>query len=272
MSSETHANEPKVIEYSYGPIARIRAVFRITLAMLLIGSFFTIRLLVRPLRRLVPRFEWAMRNFLLSTCTRWVLWIVGVRVQVNGKPPESPCFLVSNHLSYLDTFVFSRETAAVFVPMMEIRSWPVFGFLSAMLDCVFIDRAKLRDTHRVNEQLHEVWDQGRTTILIFPESTTSVGQSVLPFKPALLQPAVSLGMPVYHATLRYETVGDWPPASYSVCWVDDTPMPVHVMRLLAVPRTICTVTFAKEGIASDDRKDLAAKLEAAVLSNLDPMD
>ena len=44
------------------------------------------------------------------------------------------------------------------------------------------------------------------------------------------------------------------------------------MRLLAVPRTICTVTFAEEGIASDDRKELAANLEAAVLSNLDPMD
>lgn len=104
--------------------------------------------------------------------------------------------------------------------------------------------------------------------MIYPEANTSDGTGVLPFKPALLEPAATNGWPVYSATIQHKTPDGWPPASEAVCWVGEVSFIAQTFRTLRLPWVETTITFNGQPLRGTDRKNLAAALHDAVLANL----
>ena len=100
--------------------------------------------------------------------------------------------------------------------------------------------------------------------MIFPESTTTYGDTLLPFRAALLQPAVDLRLPVHYAAIAYTTPADGPRAEDVICWVDDTPFAVHAFRLLRLRAFDVVVVIGDLPIVGTDRRQLASSLHAAV--------
>ena len=94
----------------------------------------------------------------------------------------------------------------------------------------------------------------------------------MPFKSALLEPAVENGCPVHYATIHYEAAEGAPPASQWVCWWDDTPFGAHVLRMLREPGYTATVTFGAEPIVAADRKTLVQDLWQAASKQFTPID
>lgn len=233
-------------------------------------SLFAVRLLAMPLSFAAPRTERAVRTLLFKTWGRGIWKIAGARVRVAGRLPRSPFMLVSNHISYFDIMAYAGLLGCVFVSMVEIGRWPVVGVLSRGMNTIFIDRKRRSDTVRVNQRMAGVFRQGGS-ILFFPESTTTTGTHVLPFKPALLQTASETMIPVHYATIRYTTALDEAPAAYAICWVDDTPFHAHVLRMLRLSAFDVEVCFGDEALVDEDRKRLAARLHEAVSRQLDPM-
>lgn len=195
-----------------------------------------------------------------STC-----YILGIKVKIEGNPPKPPFFLVANHLSYVDVMVLLSTVRGVFVAKSEVSSWPLFGFMTRTLGMIFINRAKRTDVRRVNNLIAKniTPSQG---VLVFPESTTSEGTRVLPFKSSLLAYPAQINMPVHYAILHYSTPEDELHACDSICWWGDIPFFTHFVRLLKIKGGDATVTFGKDPIIESDRKQLSDKLYQSVNS------
>jgi 1-acyl-sn-glycerol-3-phosphate acyltransferase len=177
-----------------------------------------------------------------------------ISVHATGEFPRHG-LLISNHLSYLDILVYSSLSPCVFVSKKEVKSWPIFGQMARMAGTVFIDRSHSADARRVNSEMLDALSKGAVVVL-FPEGTSSDGSTVLPFRPALFEAAVSAGKPVTPAHLRYE-VEDGSPGS-DVCYWGTMSFFPHLLRLLSKRGIRAAIHFAPEAIQFEDRK-LAAK-------------
>jgi len=204
---------------------------------------------------------------------RWTwcfMKISGMTLEINGTPPKPPFFLVSNHLSYCDMAALRQAATGVFVAKAEILTWPLAGRIIKAMGIVFIDRANRRDIPRAGSEIIERLDAGEG-VIVFPEGTTSKGETVLPFNSSFLQFAAESGVPVSYAALSYRTPNGQPAASSHVCWWEDISFFAHLWRLFKMPGYTASVTFGEGPIVSNDRKALAAELRQRVDDNFQPV-
>ena len=203
----------------------------------------------------------AARAAWMSRSSRRLLRIFGYSANISGPVPRSG-LLVSNHLSYLDIPAICATAPAVFVSKADVRGWPLFGWLAALGGTVFIERERRTHVGEVNREITTALAAG-TLVVVFPEGTSSDGQTVLPFRASLLEPALRGGHELTAAWIHYELAdGD---AGREACyWGDHTFFP-HLVNLLGKRHVRATLRFKKFNRATEDRKELAQQLQAAVL-------
>jgi 1-acyl-sn-glycerol-3-phosphate acyltransferase len=103
----------------------------------------------------------------------------------------------------MDIFAIDAVLPVRFVAKSEIRSWPVFGWLSERVGSLFIERARRHDTMRINTLVSEAMSAG-DVFAVFPEGTTSDGSGVLKFHASLLEPALAVDAVIQPVAVRYE--------------------------------------------------------------------
>lgn len=188
---------------------------------------------------------------------------LGIEAVAEGQFP-SRGLLVSNHLGYLDILVFSALSPCVFVSKKEVRSWPLYGALATMAGTVFVDRARLADAHRASLEMAHALSQG-SVVVLFPEGTSSNGATVLPFRPALFEAAVTCGECVSSAHISY-AVEDGS-VENDICYWGAMSFFPHLLRLLSLQKIRARVRFAAENRRFADRK-LAAQITRDLVSAL----
>jgi len=211
----------------------------------------------------VPGLQRRWRRWMFSLWSRALLGVFGVRVEVVGRPPGEPGFLVCNHLSYIDIPVLAASLGPVFVAKAEIAGWPVIGMLARCMGTVFIDRGRKRDIPNVNRQIDEALAAG-DGVVVFPEGTSTNGAAVAPFRTSLLAPAAQVQRPVHVASLSYRTVDGDPSASETVCWWGEMELMPHLLVFLGLKRVEARLRFGSAPVVGADRKLLAEKLWQAV--------
>ena len=151
---------------------------------------------------------------------------------------------------------------AVFVAKREIKSWPVIGWLAQMGGTLFVNRERRAQVGRVNDEIQAALDRGALVVL-FPEGTSSNGETILPFKSSLLEPAAQTAHPLSVGAIQYAIEdGD---AGEEVCyWGDHTFFP-HLLNLLGKRAVRATVRFAPVQRTGADRKQLALQLRGEIL-------
>lgn len=115
-------------------------------------------------------------------------WILGFQVRVHGEPAaEPPVLFACNHMSYSDIAILGSLLPASFVAKAEVASWPLFGFLAKLQRTVFVDRRATKATKQRDKMVRRL--EAGDNMILFPEGTSSDGNSVLPFKSALFSVA-----------------------------------------------------------------------------------
>jgi len=135
--------------------------------------------------------------------SRVVVKFLGVRCDyrdTKSAPPAPGTLLVSNHISWLDTLLFSARWRVVFLAKSEVARWPVIGTLAKRAGTLFIEVG--RGSSRATLEVADALRRGRTVVL-FAEGRTTDGRAVKRFQPRLLQAAVAAGAPVQPVALRY---------------------------------------------------------------------
>lgn len=210
------------------------------------------------------------RQAAFAAWTRSFALISGMRLEVNGERPKPPFFLVSNHLGYVDIAAIRLAVPGVFVAKGEIKSWFLAGKIVSDMGMIFIDRGNRRDIPRAGGEILERIEQGEG-VIVFPEGTSTKGESVLPFNSSFLEFAAKSGLPVSYSAVTYHTPTGFPAASNYVCWWEDISFLSHMWRLFSLPGFTARVTFGKSPIASPDRKTLASDLHDRVESIFTPV-
>ncbi|HEX5400619.1 MAG TPA: lysophospholipid acyltransferase family protein [Verrucomicrobiae bacterium] len=201
------------------------------------------------------RARWLQRH------SRRVLRMFQFQPRTEGPVPTRG-LLVSNHLGYLDVLVLSAITPAIFVSRRDVKYWPVFGLLASLAGTLYVDRERRAQVGQMNQEIEALLNLDALVVL-FPEGTSSDGQSVLPFKSALLEPAVQPAHPLTIGAIRY-SIEDGDTATDVCYWGDDTFFP-HMLNLLSKRAVQATVRFAPVRRAGEDRKQLALRLREEIL-------
>ena len=144
----------------------------------------------------------AMRERRIRNWSRGLLAICGVRLEVKGEISDSPALIVCNHVSWLDIFVINTCRPCRFVAKSDIRDWPLLGWLVDRAGTIFIARGRQRDVRRIFQGLVQSIHAGER-VAFFPEGTTSVQGTVLPFHANLFEAAIDADVPVQPYALRY---------------------------------------------------------------------
>jgi len=153
-----------------------------------------------------PRASRERRRALLGWWGGKLVRILGVTTHVQGTRPKldaAGALIAANHVSWLDVFVVSGICPTRFIAKSEVRDWPIAGWIAERAETLFVRRARRRDTARINELVQAALAQ-RDCVGLFPEGTTTEGETLLRFHSSLLEPAVANGARVYPVAIRYQ--------------------------------------------------------------------
>ena len=160
--------------------------------------------------------------------------IHGLNIQQTGQLPQAPSIIVSNHLGYLDPLIIAGLTPVIPIAKTEVSQWPMLGTGLRNLGCIFVKREDPNDGARVLRSALRLLELG-ISVLVFPEGTTTDGQSVLPFKRGIFGIAALADVPVIPTTITLPNPKD--------CWLDDQSFINHYLQLVMRSQTAIKVHF-----------------------------
>jgi 1-acyl-sn-glycerol-3-phosphate acyltransferase len=194
---------------------------------------------------------------------RLMLRCLGVRITVSGGPIRnlSGVLVVSGHVSWVDIFVIGAVLPGSFVARADLIDWPALGVLARLMKVIPIERTNLRRLPDVVRAIAVRLRAGQT-VVAFPEGTTWCGLGYGTFRPAMFQGAIDAGRPVQPLRLTYHH-RDGAPSTVPAFIGDDTLMQ-SIRRVITARLTICHVQVQSLQLPGSDRRELAARCEAAV--------
>ncbi len=139
--------------------------------------------------------------------SRIMLRIFGIRFQVQGRLPEGPCLVVSNHISWMDIVLIHALWPVWLVAKAEIRGWPLIGRLATLAGTLYIKRGSEASRRRVNRRMGALLKRGER-VGIFPEGGISPEPGVKRFHARLFAAAIRADVPVVPLAIRYYRDGD----------------------------------------------------------------
>jgi 1-acyl-sn-glycerol-3-phosphate acyltransferase len=211
-----------------------------------------------------PRMDAAQREAKVQAWAGEMLTMLGIQLEVRGRPPASgPVLLVANHISWLDIVVMHAARHCRFVAKSEVRRWPLIGRLATGGGTLYIERESRRDALRVVHHMAECLRAG-DVLAVFPEGTTSDGTGLLPFHANLLQAAISAGAPAQPVGLTFVDTATRAPSA-APAYVGEDSLVGSVWRTLAAPPLTAIVSYGEPQFArGGERRQWAALLRLAV--------
>lgn len=247
-------------------VKNFRALFRFAALLTMTGGIYAV---------------WFVGAFFVSNKMLWrqaifTKWasatakIAKMRIEVRGRLPRPPFFLVSNHLSYMDVAAFRCIVNGIFLAKSEVENWFFVGSIVSSFGTIFINRNNRRDILRAGREIVEQIERGES-LIVFPEGTSTAGQEVLPFKSPFLEFAVETNSPVSYASISYRTADKDVKPSKMICWWEDISFARHLWRLFQIETFTAIIVFGDRTIQNPDRKNLAAELHNRVSENFVPV-
>lgn len=231
-------------------LVALRAGLRVVAAMVLFSGVW---ILAIPLPG---------RSHLQRGYCRLMLRSLGVRMSVSGGPIRNlrGVLVVSGHVSWLDIFAIGTVLPGSFVARADLVDWPALGPIVRIMRVIPIDRDRLRRLPSVVAAVANRLREGHT-VVAFPEGTTWCGLGYGRFRPAMFQAAIDAGRPVQPLRLTYRHKDGRP--STVPAFVGDDSLLTSIRRVITARRTVCHIAVESLQLPGEDRRELAARCEAA---------
>lgn len=248
------------------PGARTGCLTRIGRGTRLIGKLFEAFILVRLV---FPRIEPSRHDDIIERWCREVLDILHINVSVHGRPMPgnvSSVMFVANHVSWMDVLLLNAYRRMHFVAKMEVRSWPLIGWIAAGTGTLFFKRTSPYQLACVMQSMTATLGRG-DCIALFPEGTTTDGTSVHTFHSGLFESAILADVPIRPVGIRYlKSDGS---LDADIAFVGDESLVSSILNVLSRPTTLARLSFSHPIDSSmGDRRRLAALCQEAVERSL----
>lgn len=146
-----------------------------------------------PPRAILPKY--------IQTFCRKMAKSFGVDVVQVESIPQTHGLWVSNHVSWLDIPVVGSVAPVFFLSKAEIGEWFIFGRLAKAGGTLFIKRGS-GDVNEVSNQIADFL-RGGSSVVFFPEATTTDGQKIKKIHGKLLQASMDTGLPICPVVIAY---------------------------------------------------------------------
>jgi 1-acyl-sn-glycerol-3-phosphate acyltransferase len=178
------------------------------------------------LNPILPKF---LPVWIVTTWSRILIMICGVRIRYHGQRASTPTLFVSNHISWLDIFSLLGTFYVTFISKEEVRNWTAIGWLATRVGTLYLKRGSNAMQIASNEMVSLL--QSGQNVLLFPEGTTTDGTDVKRFFARMFQASMDAGVNIQPIALRYTENQQ---LSKIAPFVDSDNFVAHVWRLTAV--------------------------------------
>jgi len=203
----------------YARVARVLLVVALGLSM---AAIFTLYERLRIRHSMVRRQRWS--RFFMQRLSN----ALPFRVTVHGTLPTQPTLWVSNHVSWTDIALLGQLAPLSFLSKAEVRTWPIAGWLALKAGTLFIRRGS-GDSQLIRRQMTQHL-RGNSSLMIFPEGTTTDGRGLRTFHGRLLASAVETEIPLQPVAIRYLRNGELDPLAP---FIGEDDLLSHLMRLFS---------------------------------------
>jgi 1-acyl-sn-glycerol-3-phosphate acyltransferase len=180
---------------------------------------------------------------------RYAARVCGARVEVHGTHLKRDVFFVANHISWVDILALAGASGTAFVAKAELADAPVVGWLASLNRTVFVKREhRMGVAEQINalkEALVDNW-----SVTVFPEGTTTDGQSLLPFKTSML----SVLEPPPPGVLVQPVILDYGPVAEWIGWIGEEGGLNNAKRVLSRKGTFKVALHYLEPFSPEDFK------------------
>lgn len=200
--------------------------------------FIVICLPVFPIFYLSPQGYRRINTRIVSFMSGLFLKILGCRVDCTPglKKLKTNYLVVSNHLSYLDVLVLASCFPGCYVTSREVREMSFLGTITDLAGCLYVERRSRANLSNEISDITRALDHG-LNVVIFPEGTSTNGESILRFRQPLFQSAINARKKVLPISIRYRKINHSPLTTANrdqVFWYDDMTFPDHFMGLAGI--------------------------------------
>tara|TARA_B100000579_G_C22814136_1_gene846872 strand:+ start:834 stop:1610 length:777 start_codon:yes stop_codon:yes gene_type:complete len=204
--------------------------------------------------------------------------LAGIRVDIQGlkkqKKESTGTLYIANHVSWFDILCLGSVLNARFIAKKEVASMGIFGFLAKLSNTFFIDNSNKGMIYEYNNFIKEKLLNGESLIL-FPEGTTSDGNSIRKFKSSLFE-CVNSGekaINVQPISICYVSKNNLPMGIYSrrmIAWVGETSMVNSMKEFLSSGSITVHLIFHPETSMKyfSNRKEISLFCEEQILTGL----
>ncbi|MEX0605405.1 MAG: lysophospholipid acyltransferase family protein [Marinobacter sp.] len=241
----------------------IRLTSRLTLFILFLlltaGIAVGVRSVEKSRGKAVDRSPWA--RFCFGGAAR----CLGFRVRHHGRVAKGPVLFVSNHISWSDIPILGGTAPLRFLSKAEVARWPVIGWLAVQAGTLFIQRGGGR-ANQSRTDIRNALEAGQS-VLVFPEGTTTVGITVLPFHGRLLSAALEASVPIQPVSIGYRRNSR---PDHLAPFIGDDGFHSHLIRMLKQPAVEVSLVFHEpvRATAKETISDLADRLQETVADGL----
>ena len=208
--------------------------------------------------RIFPLWTKRILNHCVGFFSKLILFIMGIQVQIDGaqnKEDQKNYFVVSNHLSYLDILVISSFLPSCYVTSMEMKAMPLLGQITTLAGCVFVERRNKKNIQGEIKEIEEALVAG-LNVVVFPEATSTNGETVIPFKRSLFQAVVNAKVELLPLTIEYKKLNgaeinlknkdnlfwygdmDFLPHFFNLCKQEHAQVTLHVNNIIEDAQTL----------------------------------
>lgn len=198
-----------------------------------------------------------------------LLWMLGVRHDIKGVNFDvAGRFFVANHISWLDIAVISASMPICFLSKSEVREWPLIGLLAQFVGTIFIKRASRREIKEVNGRIYTTLMLGHS-VCVFPEGTTTRGNSLAPFHSSAFQAALDAKAKVTPISLKYLDANRV--QTDRIAYVNDMTFMRSLDQIIVEKSHVAEVTFLPSiearSMKRGDVSDMSRKMISSSLFN-----
>jgi lyso-ornithine lipid O-acyltransferase len=236
---------------------KLRLCYKIALIVLLFAGGLIIAGVIFPTLGVLdkPASTKHNREILKLAWLKWFAIILNLQITQEGELPSKANLLVSNHISWVDIIVLGQFAPAHFVAKSDILTWPIIGYLAKQGGTVFVRRGDKQQARAIAEEMVWLLKQS-STVIAFPEGTTTLGDDVLPFHASLFQAALLTKAVVQPVAIRYLSE-----TAHVAPFVGEDEFVPHLLKMLAMDKIEVSVTFLPT-IATAGKNRLSVSNEA----------
>ncbi len=181
--------------------------------------------------------------------SRQLLSVLGVKLTIEGSPPNFSCLVLSNHRSYLDPVLIANDVLGFYISKAEVEKWPVIGYGIKLSGVIFLKRES-KDSRKntlegIVEKIKEGWP-----VVLFPEGTTTDLPTTAPFRLGSFQVAAKHGIPIVPVALIFGSKKDF--------WIGNDTLLPHFLSRFGEKTTPIRVVYGNP-ITGENAEELLLK-------------